>query len=70
MLLKKLIKNPPKQNQNLKVKGLAINSTDVKRGFIFFALKGNRLNGENYIYQAIKKGATVIVCSEKNIEWK
>ncbi len=65
MLLKKLIKNPPKQNQNLKVKGLAINSTDVKRGFIFFALKGNRLNGENYIYQAIKKGATVIVCSEK-----
>ena len=53
MLLKKLIKNSPQSLKKLKVKGLALNSKEVKKGFIFFAVKGNRFNGENYINQAI-----------------
>ncbi len=69
MLLKNLIKNCPKNLQKLKIKGLALNSKDVKKGFIFFAIKGNRSNGENYINQAIKNGASVIVCS-KNCKFK
>ena len=55
MLLKNLIKNS-KQFKNLKIKGLALNSSDVKKDYIFFALKGTKLNGENFINEAIKKG--------------
>ena len=35
-----------------------------KKGFIFFAVRGNKINGERYITQAIKKGAVAIVCSK------
>ena len=64
MLLKNLIKDSPKNLKKLKIKGLALNSKDVKKGFIFFAIKGNKSNGENYINQAIKNGAIIIICSE------
>jgi len=63
MLLKNLIKNSPKSMKKLKIKGLALNSKDVKKGFIFFAIKGTKFNGENYIHEAIKNGATIIICS-------
>ena len=69
MLLKKLIKNLSKDKQNIKVKGLASNSKKVKKNFIFFAIKGNRLNGEKYIDEAIKNGAIVIICA-KNCKFK
>jgi len=64
MLLKNLIKNSPKSIKKLKIKGLALNSKDVKKGFIFFAVKGTKSNGENYINQAIKNGAIIIICSK------
>ncbi len=64
MLLKNLIKNSPKNLKKLKIKGLALNSQDVKKGFIFFAVKGNKSNGENYINKAIKNGAIIIICSK------
>ena len=66
MLLKKLIKISSKKYSGLNIKGLAINSKEVKKGFIFFAIKGNRFDGEKYINQAISKGAVVIICSEKS----
>ena len=64
MLLKNLIKNPPKSMEKLKIKGLALNSKDVKKGFIFFAIKGTKFNGESYIDKAIKNGAIIIICSK------
>ena len=64
MLLKNLIKNSPKSIEKLKIKGLALNSKEVKKGFIFFAVKGTKSNGENYINQAIKNGAIIIICSK------
>ena len=50
--------------EKLKIKGLALNSKDVKKGFIFFAIKGTRFNGESYIDKAIKNGAIIIICSK------
>ena len=64
MLLKNLIKNSPKSLEKLKIKGLALNSKDVKKGFIFFAVKGNQSNGESYINDAIKNGSIIIICSK------
>ena len=64
MLLKKLIKNIPEKKKETLVKGLATNSKNVKKGFIFFAIRGQKLNGERYINEAVKKGAVAIVCSK------
>ena len=65
MLLKNLIKSPPQDLKKLNIKGLAINSKKVRKGFIFFAIKGKKSDGENFIGQAIKKGAILVVASKK-----
>ena len=65
MLLKNLIKDIPKVSKNTIVSGLAINSKEVKKNFIYFAIKGNKTNGEKFINEAIRKGASVIICSNK-----
>ena len=64
MLLKKLINNHHIK-KNIKVKGLAINSKKIKTGFIFFAIKGLKQNGETYINDAIKRGAIAVICSKE-----
>ncbi len=66
MLLKKLIKNVPKEIQTINVKGLAIDSKKIKKGFIFFAIKGKLSDGEYYIEEAIKNGAVAVVCSKSS----
>ncbi len=65
MLLKNLIKNIPENKKKIVVSGLSANSEEVKKNYIFFAIKGNKLNGEKYIKNAINNGAVVIACSEK-----
>ena len=63
MLLKNLISNIPEEKKKIKITGLSTNSKEVKKGYIFFAIKGNNCNGEKFIKEAINKGASVIVCS-------
>ena len=53
MLLKKLIKNLPEEKKNIKVKGLSINSKKTQKGFIFFAIKGKKLNVENSLKEVM-----------------
>ena len=65
MLLKKLIKNLSLEQNKIKIRGLSIDSKKIHKGFIFFAIKGHRLNGEKFIHEAVKKGASVIICSNK-----
>ena len=65
MLLKNLIKDIPKNKNKIIVSGLSSNSKNVKKNYIFFAIKGNKYNGEKFIKDAVKKGASVIVCSKK-----
>ena len=69
MLLKNLIKNISKDKEKIAISGLTINSKEVKKNYIFFAIKGNKFNGELFIKSAIKKGASVIICS-KNCKFK
>ena len=64
MLLKNLIKDIPKDKRNIFITGLSTNSKKIKKNFIFFAIKGNKLNGEKFINNAIHKGASVVVCSK------
>ena len=64
MLLKNLIKNISRNKKDIFISGLSTNSKEVKKNYIFFAIKGNKINGENFIPEAIQKGASVIVCSK------
>ena len=62
MLLKKIIKNLPIGIQKINIKGLSLDSRNTKKSYLFFAMKGTKYNGENYIANAIRKGAKAIVC--------
>ena len=64
MLLNSLIKTNSKNRGNITIKGLATDSRQVKKNYIFFAIKGNRFNGEKFIKDAIYKGACAIICSK------
>ena len=45
--------------------GIEDNSKNVKNGNLFFAIKGTRVNGEEYISEAINNGAIAIVVENK-----
>ena len=69
MYLRNFIKKLDKSYHKIFFSGIAFNSLHVKKNNIFFAIKGNKFDGNNYIEDAIKKGAKVIV-SEKKINLK
>ena len=69
MLLKNLINNLQEKKKRIVITGLSTNSKEVKPGHIFFAIKGNNINGEKFIKEAVNKGASVIVCS-KNFNFR
>ena len=62
MLLKKIIKNLAVDIQKINIKGLSLDSRQTKKNYLFFAVKGTKYNGEDYIFSAISKGACAIVC--------
>ena len=68
MYLGNFIKDIDKKYRKVFFSGLAFNSSNVKKDNIFFAIKGNKFDGNKYIHQAIKKGAKVII-SEKKIKF-
>lgn len=51
------------------IMGITCNSKKVKKGFVFVAIKGRKLDGNNYINEAIKNGA-IIIYTEDNIKNK
>ena len=69
MLLKDYIPNIDKKFNRISFSGLAFESSKVEKDNIFFAIKGNNFDGNNFIQKAIQKGARVII-SEKNISIK
>lgn len=50
---------------DFEVKGLAYDSRKVKPGYIFFAIKGLKDDGNKYAKDAISSGAEVIISEEK-----
>ena len=48
---------------DIKITGLTSNSAEVKEGYAFFAIKGEKTDGADFIPQAIANGAAVIVSS-------
>src|SRR6056300_879015 len=83
MYLGNFIKNIGKKYSKLEFSGIAFDSRKVKKkynffeiefkrkkvkkNYIFFAINGNKLNGYDYITDAINNGAKIII-SEKSIK--
>ena len=65
MLLKDYIPNLNKKYNDTFFSGISFDSSKVKKKNIFFAIKGNKFDGNNYIDKAIRKGASVIVTEKK-----
>ena len=65
MLLKKLIKTSSKKIGVIKINGIASDSRKVKKGDLFFALKGKKFDGNKFANLAVNLGAKVIVTSSK-----
>ncbi len=50
---------------NLNIKGIYHDSRKIKRDFLFISIKGFTFDGHNFIDDAIKKGAVVLVVEEE-----
>ena len=55
---------------DIEVKSLEIDSRKVKKGSVFFACKGNSLDGNDYIENAIENGASVVLSDSSLIKEK
>ena len=49
-----------------RIKNFVIDSRQVKKNSVFIALKGNNLDGNDFIYDALEKGACLAVTDDKN----
>ncbi|MDD4939334.1 MAG: UDP-N-acetylmuramoyl-L-alanyl-D-glutamate--2,6-diaminopimelate ligase [Candidatus Omnitrophica bacterium] len=47
--------------EDFEVKGISCNSKEISDGFIFVAIEGTRLDGRQFIEEAIEKGAKAII---------
>ena len=55
-----------KANQ-IAVEGISSDSRNIKQNFIFFAIKGDKNNGNDYIDEVLKKQPSAIITSQKKI---
>ncbi|MFC1838246.1 UDP-N-acetylmuramoyl-L-alanyl-D-glutamate--2,6-diaminopimelate ligase, partial [Thermodesulfobacteriota bacterium] len=53
-------------NPELEITGLNYDSRKVERGNLFIAIKGNSLNGYDYLPDAMEKGAVAVVAEKKD----
>ncbi|MDA9731038.1 UDP-N-acetylmuramoyl-L-alanyl-D-glutamate--2,6-diaminopimelate ligase [Candidatus Pelagibacter sp.] len=65
MYLQDYIPKLSKKYRKIFFSGISFDSSKVKKNYIFFAIKGNRFDGNNFIEKAIKKGARVIISEKK-----
>ncbi|RZO49555.1 MAG: UDP-N-acetylmuramoyl-L-alanyl-D-glutamate--2,6-diaminopimelate ligase, partial [Candidatus Pelagibacterales bacterium] len=66
MFLGQLLKSVSKNHQKINISGISFDSRKVKKNYIFFAIKGQRTSGTNYINEAILNGASAIVSDKKS----
>jgi UDP-N-acetylmuramoyl-L-alanyl-D-glutamate--2,6-diaminopimelate ligase len=51
---------------NVEISGLACDSKAVKQGYLFAALKGSKVNGADFIDEAIARGASAVLLDSGN----
>lgn len=49
-------------DKNMTANGVVIDSRQVQEGYIFIAIKGERVDGHDFIEQVFEKGAMAVIC--------
>ena len=49
------------------INGLTLDSRKVKKGFLFVALKGSKLDGNEYVYEGIQNGAEAVLTDNSKL---
>ena len=65
MLLGHYFKNIKQKYSQIYFSGISFNSYQVKKNNIFFAIKGNKIDGNDFISSAISNGAKIIITEKK-----
>ena len=65
MLIGQFLKNTKTRYKNHYFSGLSFNSSECKKDYIFFAIKGIINDGKKFINNAIKNGAKTIISTSK-----
>ena len=65
MLLGNLLETVDQKYQKISVNGIAFDSREVKKKDVFFAIKGKKTSGVKFINDAILKGASVVISSNR-----
>ena len=65
MLLGNYFHNINKDYKNFRFSGISFDTKSIKKNDIFFAIKGNKDDGNKFIPNAIKKGSRIIVTENK-----
>jgi len=65
MFLGKLFNSVKREYQKIPVNGISFDSRNVKKNYIFFAISGTNISGDQFIEEAISKGASAIVYNGK-----
>ena len=65
MLLGKYFHNININYKNFYFSGISFDTKNIKKNNIFFAIKGNKFDGNNFIPNAINKGSKIIVTEKK-----
>lgn len=58
-----------KGNENIKINSLCFDTRKIQKGDIFFALKGKKFDANEYIKEAVEKGARGIICQSKKFPY-
>ena len=69
MFLNKILTSVDKKYKYIKSTGISFDTRSIKKGNIFFAIKGNKNSGKNFIDVAIKKKASCIII-DQNLDKK
>ena len=66
MLLGDYLQNIKNNYKKIFFSGISFDSNQIKKNYIFFAIKGNRTDGNHFIPNAILNGAKIIITEKKN----
>ena len=66
--LKDVFKDFSSEKMNCVVNGISSNSKEIKKGYIFVALKGQKFDGTDFIEEAKKNGALIILAESVDKE--
>ena len=50
--------------EDLEIAGAVMESREIEKDFLFFAIKGERVDGHRFIPQVLEKGAACAVCEK------